>query len=106
MSDDDTLTLPLFPLKNAVLFPYLGMPLTAGRSISIAAIESALATEEKEILVVTQRDAAVQEPSGEDLFEVGTKAVIRRLVPLPTGGVQVFVQATLRVRIGALGQTT
>ncbi len=106
MSDDEILTLPLFPLKNAVLFPYLGMALTAGRPISIAAIESALATEEKEILVVTQRDATVQAPSREELFEVGTKAVIRRLVPLPTGGVQVFVQGTLRVGIGELEQAT
>ena len=106
MSDDEILTLPLFPLKHAVLFPYLGMALTAGRPISIAAIESALATEEKEILVVTQRDAAVQAPSREELFEVGTKAVIRRLVPLPTGGVQVFVQGTLRVGIGELEQAT
>ena len=106
MSNDNVLTLPLFPLKNAVLFPYLGLPLTAGRPISIAAIESALATEEKEILVVAQRDAAVQAPSREELFEVGTKAVIRRLVPLPTGGVQIFVQGTLRVRVGELEQAT
>jgi len=106
VSDDNVLTLPLFPLKNAVLFPYLGLALTAGRPISIAAIESALATEEKEILVVAQRDAAVQAPSREELFEVGTKAVIRRLVPLPTGGVQVFVQGTLRVRIGELEKST
>ncbi len=106
MSDDNVLTLPLFPLKNAVLFPYLGLPLTAGRPISIAAIESALATEEKEILVVAQRDAAVQAPSREELFEVGTKAIIRRLVPLPTGGVQIFVQGTLRVRVGELEQST
>ena len=104
MSDAAELELPLFPLKNAVLFPYLGMPLTAGRAISTAAIESAVATEEKEILVVAQRDAAVQEPARDGLYDVGTKAVIRRLAPIPTGGVQVFVQGASRVRLGELTQ--
>jgi ATP-dependent Lon protease len=94
-----SLLLPLFPLKNAVLFPHVGMPLTAGRPISLAAIESAVATEEKEILVVSQRDASVQKPGGADLFEVGTRALIRRLAPGPTGGVQMFVQGAERVRV-------
>ena len=101
---NDTLVLPLFPLKNAVLFPYLGMPLTAGRPVSIAAIEAAVGTEEKEILVVAQRDAAVQEPGKDDLFGVGTKAVIRRLAPSPQGGISIFVQGIQRVRIGELVQ--
>lgn len=104
MTDDTTLELPVFPLKNAVLFPYLGMPLAASRAISIAAIESAVATEEKEILVVAQRDASVQEPSREGLFDVGTRAVIRRLAPVPTGGIQVFVQGVTRVRLSELTQ--
>ena len=50
-------TLPVLPLKSAVLFPYLLMPLSAGRPSSIAAVEAALATESKEILIFTQRDA-------------------------------------------------
>jgi ATP-dependent Lon protease len=101
----DPLVLPLFPLKNAVLFPYLGMPLTAGRPVSVAAIESAVATEEKELLVVSQRDASVQEPSRKDLYEIGTKAVIRRLAPVPTGGIQLLVQGVQRVRLGEIVQT-
>jgi ATP-dependent Lon protease len=96
---NDSLILPLFPLKNAVLFPYLGMPLAAGRPVSVAAIEAAVATEEKELLVVAQQDAAVQEPGKNDLFQVGTKAVIRRLAPAPQGGMQIFVQGIQRVRI-------
>ncbi len=99
------LVLPVFPLKNAVLFPYIGMPLSAGRPVSVSAIESAVASEEKEILVVAQRDAAVQEPGQADLFEIGTKAVIRRLAPAPQGGVQVFVQGIQRVRIVAMVST-
>lgn len=98
------LVLPVFPLKNAVLFPYIGMPLSAGRPVSISAIESAAGSEEKEILVFAQRDAAVQEPGPEDLFAIGTKAVIRRLAPAPQG-VQVFVQGIQRVRLLAMVQT-
>jgi ATP-dependent Lon protease len=102
---DDPLVLPLFPLKNAVLFPYLGMPLTAGRPVSVAAIESAVGTEEKELLVVSQRDASVQEPARKDLYEIGTKAVIRRLAPVPPGGIQLLVQGVQRVRLGEIVQT-
>jgi len=98
------LVLPVFPLKNAVLFPYLGMPLAAGRPVSVAAIEAAVATEEKEILVVAQRDASVQEPGKDDFFDVGTKGVIRRLAPAPQGGMQVFVQGIQRVRLREITQ--
>ena len=63
MSDQPVVyTLPVLPLKSAVLFPYLLMPLSAGRPASVAAVEAALATESKEILVFTQRDADVDSP--------------------------------------------
>ena len=64
MSDQPVVyTLPLLPLKNAVLFPYLVMPLSAGRPASIAAVEAALATESKEIVVFLQRDGDVDMPT-------------------------------------------
>src|SRR5690349_18138771 len=72
-------TLPLVPLKNSVLFPNLLMPLSVGRAASLAAVEAALATEEKEIVVVAQRDASTDEPKQADLYTVGTKAVIRKM---------------------------
>src|SRR5580692_3854057 len=72
-------TLPLLPLKNSVLFPGLLMPLSVGRAASIAAVEKALATEEKEIVVVTQRDVGVDEPAASDLYTIGTRAVIRKV---------------------------
>jgi len=71
-------TLPLLPLKNAVLFPGLLMPLSVGRPASIAAVEKALATEEKEIVVVTQRDASVDTPTASDLYTIGVRAMIRK----------------------------
>ena len=73
------LTLPLLPIKNTVLFPGVLMPFSVGRPMSIVAVETALATEEKEIIVVTQRDATIEEPTQNDLFTVGTKAVIKKM---------------------------
>src|SRR5947209_12151947 len=77
--NDNIQTLPLVPLKNSVLFPNLLMPLSVGRPASLAAVEAALATEEKEIVVVAQRDPSVDEPRHEDLYAIGTKAVIRKM---------------------------
>jgi ATP-dependent Lon protease len=70
-------SLPVLPLKNSVLFPGLMMPLSVGRPASVAAVEAALATEEKDIIVVAQRDNSVDLPGAADLYTVGTRAVIR-----------------------------
>jgi len=72
-------TLPVLPIKNAALFPMMLLPLTVGRPSSIAAVEAALATEEKEIVVVAQRDASVEEPNLTDLYAIGTKAVLKKM---------------------------
>ncbi len=72
-------TLPLLPLKNTVLFPYLLMPLSVGRASSLAAVEAALATEAKEILVFSQRDPSVENPTQDELYSIGTKAMIRKM---------------------------
>jgi ATP-dependent Lon protease len=60
---ESELVLPLLPLKNSVLFPHLLMPLAVGRAQSRAAVEAALATEEKEIIVVAQRDPNKETPA-------------------------------------------
>src|SRR5215831_14864121 len=71
-------SLPVLALKNSALFPGLLMPLSVGREASVAAVEAALATEEKEIIVVGQRDASSEKPGATDLYTVGTRASIRR----------------------------
>src|SRR5579872_1275764 len=71
--------LPLLPLKNSVLFPGLLMPLSVGRASSLAAVEAAVATEDKEIIVVAQRDASADLPAASDLFTIGTRAAIRKV---------------------------
>ncbi len=71
-------TLPLLALKNSALFPGLMMPLAVGRKSSVAAVDAALATEEKDLVVVAQRDAASDTPKAADVYTVGTRATIRR----------------------------
>ena len=77
MPKTKTTSLPVLPIKNTVLFPYIHMPFSVGRPTSVAALESALATEEKEILVVCQRDSADQEPAKDDLCPAEVEARVR-----------------------------
>src|SRR5579863_7408235 len=72
-------TLPLLPLKNSALFPGLFMPLSVGRPGSVAAVEAALETEGKEVIVVAQRDADEDTPTAGGLFTIGTRAAIRKV---------------------------
>jgi ATP-dependent Lon protease len=91
-------TLPVLPLKNAVLFPYLMMPLTVGRASSLAAVEAALATEEKQLVVFSQKDASVEVPTQDDLYVVGTKAIVRK-VNRQEDSVELLVLGTERVAL-------
>ncbi len=77
-SQENVRELPLMPLKNVVLFPHLVLPLTVGRPASMAAVEAALASEEQEIILVSQRTISTQDPSQDDLYTIGTRAIIRR----------------------------
>src|SRR5579864_5135829 len=92
-------TLPVLPLKSAVLFPYLLMPLSAGRASSIAAVEAALATESKEILVFAQRDPDLDSPTKEELYPIGTKAVIRKMNRAGEGHIELLVLGMERVAL-------
>src|SRR5438552_2203461 len=92
-------TLPVLPLKSAVLFPYLVMPLSAGRPASMAAVEAALASESKEIVVFMQRDPDVDTPTQADLYPVGTKAVIRKMNRSQEGHLELLVLGMERVAL-------
>ncbi len=102
--NDNLASLPLLALKNTVLYPYMFMPLSAGRPGSVAAVEAALATEEKALAVFAQRDAAVDQPGGDDLFPIGTRAVIKKMARTPEG-VEMLVQGLERVTLVRLEQT-
>ena len=90
-------SLPIVPLKNSVLFPNLLMPLSVGRPASLAAVEAALGTEEKEIVIVAQKDAANDTPGPNDIYTVGTKAVIRKMTRPNEDLVEVLVLGVERV---------
>lgn len=98
-------TLPVLPLKNTVAFPFTAIPLAVGRAASVAAIQSALATEAKELIIVTQRDATVDAPTQDDLYAIATKAVIRKVAQAPDGGLQLIVQGMERAEVIQLVQT-
>jgi ATP-dependent Lon protease len=100
MSEEQAVkVLPVLPLKNTVLFPHLLMPLSVGRPSSLSAVQAALATEEKEIILVAQKDPAVESPEQDDLYSVGTKAVIRKMNRPNENVVEVLVMGTERVII-------
>jgi ATP-dependent Lon protease len=97
-------SLPVLPLKNSVLFPYLFLPLSAGRPSSVAAVEAAMASEDKAILVVAQRNDAAEQPTADDLYTVGTRAVVKKMAR-SDGGVELLVQGLERVTLVRLEQT-
>ncbi len=100
MTDEEKIqTLPLLALKNSVLFPGLLMPLGVGRKASVAAVESALATEDKEVIVVAQKDPSVETPGAADLYTIGTRAVIRKSGRPRPDHIDLFVQGVERVVI-------
>ncbi|MEE4360870.1 MAG: endopeptidase La [Pseudomonadales bacterium] len=92
--------LPVLPLKNTVVFPQLAAPLAVGRPASLAAVEAARqsAGAEQLLVCVAQRDAALDEPTADDLHELGTLVAIRRIEG-GDGGLQVLVQGLERVRL-------
>ena len=102
MSEETIQTLPLLPLKNTALFPHLLMPLSVGRPKSVRAVEAALGTEEKELVILAQRDASVEAPGMEDLYTYGTKAVVRKMVRPNQETIELLVLGVERVMLLAL----
>ena len=92
-------SLPLLALKNSALFPGLLMPLSVGRPGSVAAVEAALSSEDKEIVVVAQRDVNADKPAAADLYTVGTRASIRRANRQKTDQIDIMVLGIERVVI-------
>jgi ATP-dependent Lon protease len=95
--------LPVLPLKNTVLFPSLFLPLAVGRPNSVAAVDAALANEEKTLVLVAQRTDAEEPTIPDGLFAVGTRAVIKRL-NRGDEGVEILVQGMDRVRLASFDQ--
>ena len=88
----------MLPLRELVVFPYMVLPIFVARERSIAAVEDALAGD-RLLLLVTQRDGSLEEPSPDDLHAVGTVAMVMRILRLPDGRVKTLVQGLARARV-------
>jgi len=90
--------LPLLPLRDVVVFPHMVIPLFVGRPKSIKALESAMEAERR-IMLVAQKAAAKDEPSTDDMFEMGCVATILQMLKLPDGTVKVLVEGGQRAKV-------
>ncbi|MCY7370815.1 MAG: endopeptidase La [Polaromonas sp.] len=95
--------LPLLPLRDVVVFPHMVIPLFVGRPKSIKALEAAMEAERR-IMLVAQKAAAKDEPSVEDMFEVGCVATILQLLKLPDGTVKVLVEGQQRAKVNRIDE--
>ena len=93
--------LPLLPLRDVVVFPHMVIPLFVGRPKSIKALEAAMESERR-IMLVAQKTAAKDEPSVQDMFEVGCVATILQLLKLPDGTVKVLVEGQQRATVNRI----
>jgi ATP-dependent Lon protease len=94
----EPIELPLLPLRDVVVFPHMVIPLFVGRPKSIKALESAMEAG-KNIMLVAQKSAAKDEPSADDIYEIGCVASILQMLKLPDGTVKVLVEGAQRARI-------
>ncbi|HEY6050583.1 MAG TPA: endopeptidase La, partial [Thermoanaerobaculia bacterium] len=90
--------LPVLPLKDVVVFPFIILPLSVSREKSITAVDAALA-EQRIIMLVAQRDAQNETPRPDELYTVGTVAAIMRMLKLPDGRIRLLVQGLSRARV-------
>ena len=91
--------LPILPLRDIVVFPHQPVPLFVGRDKSVRALEEAMRTEGKEILLATQKDKDDDDPSPEAIYDVGVVATVLQLLKLPDGTVKVLVEGRARAGI-------
>ena len=105
MANTEYQNLPALPLKNTILFPGLLLPLSVGRENSLRAVEAALKTEDKEIILIAQRDPQVESPQQDDLYTIGTKAVIRKSSRPNEGMIEILVLGIERVVVVKLEES-
>jgi ATP-dependent Lon protease len=93
--------LPVLPLRDIVIYPFMIVPLFVSRDRSIRAVEQSL-SENRMILLVSQKDVNKEEPKQDDLYEVGTVAIIMRMLKLPDGRIRILIQGLSRCRVDSV----
>jgi ATP-dependent Lon protease len=89
---------PLLPVRDVVIYPYMILPLFVGRGISIKAVDEAL-NKDRFIFLVAQKDSSVEEPDPNQIYAIGTVAMVIRMLKLPDGRVKILVQGVAKARI-------
>src|SRR5215813_12277842 len=96
--------LPVLPMPDVVVFPYMILPLFVNREKGTKAVDQAL-SENRMILLVAQKDANVDDPKGDDLHKFGTVSVIMRMLKLPDGRIRILVQGFARAEVEYYDET-
>jgi ATP-dependent Lon protease len=96
--------LPVLPLRDIVVFPHMIVPLFVGREKSVRALEAVM-KEDKQILLVAQKNAGQDDPGADDLFQIGTISTVLQLLKLPDGTVKVLVEGGRRARVAGFKET-
>src|ERR1039458_5896874 len=96
--------MPVLPLRDIVVFPHMIVPLFVGREKSVRALEAVM-KDDKQILLVAQKNATQDDPSADDIYRVGTVSTILQLLKLPDGTVKVLVEGGRRAGIVAFKET-
>lgn len=92
-------TLPLLPIRDLVVYPFMILPLFVGRESSIKAVEESLNNTDRLILLASQKDISAESPSPSEIYELGTVAMIMRMRKLPDGRVKILIQGLSKARI-------
>ena len=97
--------LPVLALRDIVVFPFMIVPLFVSRDRSIKAVDQSL-SENRLILLVTQKEMDLEEPVAKDLYQMGTVAIIMRMLKLPDGRVRILAQGLSRAKVESFDEET
>src|SRR6202007_531194 len=100
----DTKRLPMMPIRDVVIFPFMMTPFVVGRESSVRALEEALAADKK-IFLAPQHDASIADPKANEIYQVGTIVNIVQSLKLPDGNIKVLVEGIARGKILPLTDT-
>merc|ERR1711907_276613 len=98
MTKVDKIIQPVLPLRDIVVFPNMIVRLFVGREKSVKALESVMSSDQR-IILATQKDAGIDEPSADNIYDVGVLAQVLQILKLPDGAVKILVEGTKRVQI-------
>src|SRR5271154_3486569 len=102
MADVNGKQFSLIPLRDVVVFPQMVQALFVSRPKSIAALEQALLRDDRLVILVAQKDPECEDPSEQDIYELGTLAEVMQMLKLPDGTVKVLVEGSCRVHLDSL----